>query len=65
MIQAIELVRKDVFTVGLQWHPELMPHSAVQMFFFRALVRAPVEVRLLESRLRRLKLNPTEGGTPT
>jgi putative glutamine amidotransferase len=40
MIQAIELARKDVFAVGVQWHPELMPHSAVQMSFFRALVAA-------------------------
>ena len=40
MIQAVELTRKDVFAVGLQWHPELMPHSAVQMAFFRALVAA-------------------------
>lgn len=40
MIQAVELQRKDVFAVGLQWHPELMPHSAVQMSFFRALVAA-------------------------
>ena len=40
LIQAVELVRKDVFAVGLQWHPELMPHSAVQMSFFRALVAA-------------------------
>jgi putative glutamine amidotransferase len=40
MVQAIELVRKDVFVVGLQWHPELMPHSKLQMSFFRALVRA-------------------------
>lgn len=40
MIQAVELVRKDAFALGLQWHPELMPHSAVQMSFFRALVAA-------------------------
>jgi putative glutamine amidotransferase len=40
MIQAVELARKDAFAVGLQWHPELMPHSAVQMSFFRALVAA-------------------------
>lgn len=40
MIQAIELVDKESFAVGLQWHPELMPHSSVQMSFFRALVRA-------------------------
>ena len=40
MVQALELARKDVYTVGLQWHPELMPHSKVQMSFFRALVRA-------------------------
>lgn len=40
MVQAVELVRKDGFAVGLQWHPELMPHSKVQMSFFRALVRA-------------------------
>lgn len=40
MVQAVELVRKDVFVVGLQWHPELMPHSKVQMSFFRALIRA-------------------------
>jgi putative glutamine amidotransferase len=40
MIQAVELAKKDVFAVGLQWHPELMPHSAVQMSFFRALVAA-------------------------
>jgi putative glutamine amidotransferase len=40
VIQAVELVRKDVFAVGVQWHPELMPHSAVQMSFFRALVSA-------------------------
>lgn len=30
LIQAIELVRKSVFAVGLQWHPELMPHSVVE-----------------------------------
>jgi putative glutamine amidotransferase len=40
MIQAVEAVSKDAFAVGLQWHPELMPHSAVQMSFFRALVSA-------------------------
>ena len=40
LIQAVELVRKDSFAVGVQWHPELMPHSAVQMSFFRALVGA-------------------------
>ena len=40
MVQAVELVRKDVFVVGLQWHPELMPHAKVQMSFFRALVKA-------------------------
>lgn len=40
MVQAVELARKDVFAVGLQWHPELMPHSAVQMAFFRELVAA-------------------------
>jgi len=40
MVQAVELTRKDVFVVGLQWHPELMPHSKVQMSFFRALVEA-------------------------
>lgn len=40
LIQALELTRKDVFAVGLQWHPELMPHAAVQMSFFRALVAA-------------------------
>jgi putative glutamine amidotransferase len=40
MIQAVELARKDVFAVGVQWHPELMPHSAVQMSFFRELVAA-------------------------
>jgi putative glutamine amidotransferase len=40
MIQAVELTTKDVFAVGLQWHPELMPHSAVQMAFFRELVAA-------------------------
>jgi putative glutamine amidotransferase len=40
MVQAVEAVRKDVFTVGLQWHPELMPHAKVQMSFFRALVAA-------------------------
>ena len=40
LIQAIEFVRKDVFAVGVQWHPELMPHSAVQTSFFRALITA-------------------------
>jgi putative glutamine amidotransferase len=40
MVQALELAKKDVFTVGLQWHPELMPHAKVQMSFFRALVEA-------------------------
>jgi putative glutamine amidotransferase len=40
MVQAVELARKDVFAVGLQWHPELMPHSKMQISFFRALVRA-------------------------
>jgi putative glutamine amidotransferase len=40
MIQALEPVKKDVFAVGLQWHPELMPHSKVQMSFFQALVSA-------------------------
>jgi putative glutamine amidotransferase len=40
MVQAVEAVTKDVFTVGLQWHPELMPHAKVQMSFFRALVEA-------------------------
>ncbi len=40
MIQAIELIRKEQFVVGVQWHPELMPHSPVQMSFFRKLVAA-------------------------
>jgi putative glutamine amidotransferase len=40
MVQALELAKKDVFTVGVQWHPELMPHAKVQMSFFRALVAA-------------------------
>jgi putative glutamine amidotransferase len=40
MIQAVELARKDAFAVGVQWHPELMPHSAVQISFFRELVAA-------------------------
>ena len=40
MVQAVELANKDVFVVGLQWHPELMPHSKKQMSFFRALVAA-------------------------
>jgi putative glutamine amidotransferase len=40
MVQALEPVKKGVFTVGLQWHPELMPHSMVQMAFFRGLVEA-------------------------
>lgn len=40
LIQAVELARKEQFAVGVQWHPELMPHSAVQMSFFRALVSA-------------------------
>lgn len=40
MIQAIESVKKSVFTVGFQWHPELMPHSTRQMSFFRALIGA-------------------------
>ena len=40
MIQAVELVRKDMFAVGVQWHPELMPHSPAQVSFFRALVAA-------------------------
>jgi putative glutamine amidotransferase len=40
MVQAVELARKDVFVVGVQWHPELMPHAKVQMSFFRALVTA-------------------------
>jgi putative glutamine amidotransferase len=40
MVQALESAKKDVFTVGVQWHPELMPHSKVQMSFFRALIKA-------------------------
>jgi putative glutamine amidotransferase len=40
MIQALELIHKDTYVVGLQWHPELMPHSTVQMSFFRALSAA-------------------------
>jgi putative glutamine amidotransferase len=40
MVQAVELARPGTFAVGVQWHPELMPHSAVQMSFFRALVAA-------------------------
>jgi putative glutamine amidotransferase len=40
MVQAVEGVSKGSFVVGLQWHPELMPHSAVQMSFFRELVAA-------------------------
>lgn len=39
MIQGVELKRKDVFTIGVQWHPELIPHSPVQTSFFRELVR--------------------------
>lgn len=40
MTQAVELPGKEVFGVGLQWHPELMPHARPQMAFFRALVAA-------------------------
>jgi putative glutamine amidotransferase len=40
MVQALELATKEVFTVGVQWHPELMPHAKVQMSFFGALVEA-------------------------
>ena len=40
MIQAIELKQKDQFVIGLQWHPELMPYSRVQMSFFRKLIAA-------------------------
>lgn len=40
MVQALESINKQTFVVGVQWHPELMPHSRVQMSFFRALIRA-------------------------
>lgn len=49
MIQAVELVDKGVFVIGVQWHPELMPHSAVQMSFFRTLVAACRGTALLDA----------------
>jgi putative glutamine amidotransferase len=39
VIEAVEMPSQR-FVVGVQWHPELMPHSSVQMSFFRALVTA-------------------------
>ncbi|HEY8503294.1 MAG TPA: gamma-glutamyl-gamma-aminobutyrate hydrolase family protein [Gemmataceae bacterium] len=40
MVQAVEFEEKDFFALGVQWHPELMPHSKVQTAFFRALIAA-------------------------
>lgn len=40
MVQAVEPAVKDFFALGVQWHPELMPQSKMQMAFFRALVAA-------------------------
>ncbi len=40
LIQAIEGYYPDCLVVGVQWHPELMPGSRVQMAFFRELVAA-------------------------
>lgn len=40
MVQAIEGLDKSTFTVGVQWHPELMPFAHRQMAFFAALVKA-------------------------
>jgi putative glutamine amidotransferase len=40
MVQAVETRAKGCFTVGVQWHPELMPRASVQRAFFTALVRA-------------------------
>ena len=38
MAQAVEPIRKDGYMIGVQWHPELMPHSRSQRAFFRRLV---------------------------
>lgn len=38
MIQAIEYPEDDKFVIGLQWHPEFMPHSFVHRRVFRKLV---------------------------
>jgi putative glutamine amidotransferase len=43
MVQAVETKRKECFTVGVQWHPELMPRSGPQRAFFAELVRAARE----------------------
>lgn len=40
MVQAVEPTVKDVFTLGVQWHPELLPFRATQMALFRELVSA-------------------------
>ena len=39
VIQGIELTDKD-FVLGVQWHPEYLPHHRRQQRLFRALVRA-------------------------
>jgi putative glutamine amidotransferase len=40
MAQAVELRDRSCFTVGVQWHPELMQNSRAQRGLFVALVRA-------------------------
>lgn len=40
MVQAVETRDKACFSVGVQWHPELMQNSRAQRSLFVALVRA-------------------------
>jgi putative glutamine amidotransferase len=39
IVQAIEALG-DNFLIGVQWHPELLPHSRPQQRLFRALIAA-------------------------
>lgn len=40
MVQALEPVDKSAFALGVQWHPEMMLQSPVQMSLFRGLIAA-------------------------
>lgn len=40
MVQAVEPADKSFFALGVQWHPEMMLQSSVQMSLFRGLIAA-------------------------
>ena len=43
IVQAIETTRKNMFCIGVQWHPEFLAFVPRQRALFRALVRATIK----------------------